>query len=303
MKVLEVILGNSKSIKEVKEKLESVLFLDVPIFFVGENGVGKDFFVNLIATLNQKKIIKFHSDDLENELIIASKKFSVTKLEFPKNEKIVSDFIYFDGIENLKEEAQAILFKLIEKKEYSNESKIKLIFEGRFFFSSSNLILEKLKIGKFRKDLFQKIQLVRINLPSLSERKDDIPYFVNFFLKEFSLKYKKKINSLSDKLIHFLKHYDYPNNISELENIIEGIILLSKDKILDIKHLPKDYIEYSNEFRTKKILIQTGIKLEDYEKEIIKENLRFFNHNREKTAQILGISERTLYRKIKDYNL
>lgn len=301
MQELESILGKSKPIKELKEKLEQVLHLDVPILFVGENGVGKDFLVNLVSRLNKKKLIKLHSDNLETELNLIPKSLN-QKLEFPKNEKIISESIYFDRIENLNFEAQAILFKLVEKKEYSLESKSKLIFEGRFFFSTSNSILDNLKNGSFRKDLFQKIQLVRINLPTLSERKEDIPFLVNFFLTEFSKKHKKKINSLSDKLIHFLKNYDFPESVSELETILESMVLFSKEKVLDIKHLPKDYLEYSNQFR-KKIPVQAGIKLADYEKEIIIENLRFQNNNREKTAKLLGISERTLYRKIKEYKI
>ncbi len=306
MNELDLILGNSQVLISLKEKISNVLQLNVPVLFIGESGTGKDFLVNIFSQANKIPIIKFHSEDLISELNLAPKKFASKvnrSLTFKSEEICISNFIYFDNLDLLNVEAQSVLFRIIEKNEYITERKEVVRFDCRFFFSASPNIFEKVKDGSFRKDLFQKIQLVRLNVPSVKERKQDIPFLVNFFVSEFNLKYKKKIVKLSEKLIQFFQIHDYPNNIFELRTLIEGMIILCTDKILDISHVPKDFLSISANNRINKYKIVAGIKLCDYEKEIIIQNLRMTNNNREKAAKLLGISVRTLYRKINDYGI
>jgi DNA-binding NtrC family response regulator len=300
------LLGNSQSINSLKEKINNVIHLDVPILLMGEAGSGKDFIVNLINSKNDLPLLKFHSEDLISELNLSPKKFSKKQsksLTFKAEDISIENPIYFDKLELLSTEAQSVLFRIIEKNEFVSEKKETIRFEGRFFFSASPAMLEKVKEGVFRKDLFQKIQLVRLNVPTLKERKQDIPFLVNQFVTEFNLKYKKKISKLSDKLIQFFQIHDYPNNIFELKTLIEGMIVLCSDKVLDISHVPKDFLTVSANSRINKYKIVAGIKLSEYEKEIIIQNLRMTNNNREKAAKLLGISVRTLYRKLIEYDI
>ena len=160
-----------------------------------------------------------------------------------------------------------------------------------------------MKDGLFRRDLFQKINLIRLNTPALRDIKSDIPFLVNHFVTEFKNKYKKNILRLSEKLIQFILQYDWPGNVAQLRSMLEGMIILSSEKVLDISHIPKDFLSNSALSSGSKLNIIPGITIVEYEKEIIRENLRSTSGNREKCAKLLGISERTLYRKIKEYDL
>ena len=159
------------------------------------------------------------------------------------------------------------------------------------------------KDGLFRKDLFQKINLIRLNTPELKDIKSDIPFLVNHFVTEFKTKYKKNILRLSEKLIQFILQYNWPGNVAQLRSMLEGMVILSSEKILDISHVPRDFLSTSAVISAGKLNIIPGIPMVEYEKEIIRENLKTTSVNREKCAKILGISERTLYRKIKEYDL
>lgn len=303
---VDELLGNSQAINSLKEKINNVIHIDVPILLIGEVGSGKDFIANLFISKKDLPLIKFHSEDLISELNLSPKKFSKKQsksLTFKSEDISIENPIYFDKLELLNTEAQSVLFRIIEKNEFVSEKKETVRFEGRFFFSASPIILDKVKDGTFRKDLFQKLQLVRLNVPNLRDRKQDIPFFVNFFVTEFNLKYKKKITKLSDKLINFLQLHDYPNNIFELKSLIEGMVIFCSEKILDITHVPKDFLSISANNRINKYRIVAGVKLSEYEKEIIIQNLRMTNNNRDKAAKLLGISVRTLYRKISEYDI
>jgi DNA-binding NtrC family response regulator len=293
------ILGNSKSILNIKEKLDNLKTLNVPVLILGESGTGKDFFIQYLNSTSE--LIKLHSEEFFTELRLLKKKNS--KLHFKDKYLELNQNIYFDRIELLTEEAQAVLFKIVERRELNLAEEEKIIFNGRFFFSAEAVLLEKVKELKFRKDLFQKLQLVRIDLPNLKDRKEDIPFFVNYYMNEFNRKYKKKIHKLTPKLLDFFRMYDYPGNISELRNLLEGMILLSNSKELDSSNIPKDYLKTSASLRENKFNIIPGIQLSEYEKEIIIQNLKFTHNNRERAAHNLGISVRTLYRKIKEYGL
>ena len=211
--------------------------------------------------------------------------------------------LYFNKLEELDTEGQAILFRILDSQDFVTYKKETVEFYGRIFFSSNKHLPQMVKDGLFRRDLFQKINLIRLNTPALRDIKSDIPFLVNHFVTEFKNKYKKNILRLSEKLIQFILQYDWPGNVAQLRSMLEGMIILSSEKVLDISHIPKDFLSNSALSSGSKLNIIPGITIVEYEKEIIRENLRSTSGNREKCAKLLGISERTLYRKIKEYDL
>lgn len=300
------ILGNSRQILSLQERLKSLVELDVPILVSGEPGTGKDLTVDVVSRYSDSKydLLKVSCEYFQEELNHISKKYAektAQNLNFRTETVTIPNPIYFDGVDSLESIDQGMLLKILNENIYQNHRKETVEFKGRLFFSAGKELFQKVKDGKFRDDLYQKLSIVKILLPSLKEIKSDIPIFVNYYTDFFKTKYKKNITGLSDKLIQFLLTYDWPGNTGQLVRFLEGVIILSQEKILDTSNIPDDYIQTESFIHSDKIQIVPGVSLEEYEKKIIMENLKFTGGNRDKTAKLLGISERTLYRKLREY--
>ena len=300
---LQGLIGSSTPILSLKEKIINLSDLGVPVYIQGESGTGKSLVDSLIV---DDKIIQVNSSDFSSDWNILIQKHShkTSKTLHIRGEKIkITKPIYFDKLEFLDTEGQAILLRLLENQEYISPKKEMIEITSRILFSSNKNLPQLVKDGLFRKDLFQKINLIRLNTPELKDIKSDIPFLVNHFVTEFKTKYKKNILRLSEKLIQFILQYNWPGNVAQLRSMLEGMVILSSEKILDISHVPRDFLSTSAVISAGKLNIIPGIPMVEYEKEIIRENLKTSSGNREKCAKILGISERTLYRKIKEYDL
>ncbi|MBK8396450.1 MAG: sigma-54-dependent Fis family transcriptional regulator [Leptospiraceae bacterium] len=300
---LHSLVGNSTPLVALKEKIINLSNLDVPVYIQGEAGSGKRLIANLIAGEDS---ISIDSNSFLTDWNIIIRKYSqkISKNLNIRGERIKINIpLYFQNLEHLDSEGQSIIFRLLENQEYITPKRETIEFSSRLFFSSNKHLPQLVKDGIFRKDLFQKINLIRLNTPELKDIKSDIPFLVNHFVTEFKTKYKKNILRLSEKLIQFMLQYNWPGNVDQLRSMLEGMIILSSEKVLDITHVPKDFLSTSALTTGGKLNITPGVPLIEYEKEIIRENLKSTSGNREKCAKILGISERTLYRKIREYDL
>ena len=276
----------SKNYLELLEKAKKLSKTNLDVLIIGENGVGKHW---LLQHITEDSVIeKVDCQEWRSNLNILSK---IATLK-------VNIFI-FSYIDNLDPEGQLILLRTLEKRE--------LIFNDCFFkvkrlyFTSHPSIKEKVNRGEFREDLFKKISSIQLNIPALRDRKEDIPYYVEIFLTEICKKFRKKIPQISDGFIEFLYSRTWEGNLSELKSLLEAMILFGKGRTLEIKNIPETY--KAKPIVRQDISVMHGIKLEEYEKEIIRANLIYFESNRKKTSEVLGISERNLYRKIKQYKL
>lgn len=278
-----IFIGNASNSIKIFNRLKSLSQSNLPLFVTGGPGSGKTFVSNLIASLSGKnpQVFIIDSDHYENQRSLES-------------ELSVKDDAYFlfKDFSNFPKENQAYLLKRI--RENQNNS--------RFIFISGKEWKQKLEAGQILESLYFEISNFRLDLPDLRERKEDIPLLIKHFLEILSEKYKRKEIRLSEKLYHILLNYDFPGNIRQLKNLLESMISLFAVRILDVKHLPPQMFETSYVY-SKFIEVKTGIPLRDYEREIIKRNLILVNGNREKAAKILGISERTIYRKIIEFGL
>jgi transcriptional regulator with PAS, ATPase and Fis domain len=157
--------------------------------------------------------------------------------------------------------------------------------------------------GKFRADLFYRLNVVPIHIPPLRERKDDLIPLVGYFLKKFKGKYLKKINNVSPEIMATFSHYDWPGNIRELENVLERMVLMSETDTLTLDQLPAEIrgTVPTVESPTLKEKIDTISQVT--EKQMIIDALNKTNQNRTRAAKLLGISRRTLQNKIKEYGL
>lgn len=278
-----IFIGNASNSIKIFNRLKSLSQSNLPLFVTGGPGSGKTFVSNLIASLSgtNPQIFIIDSDHHENQRSLES------ALSVKNNA-----YFLFKDFPNFPKENQAYLLKKI--RENQNNS--------RFVFISGKEWKQKLETGQILESLYFEISNFRLDLPDLRERKEDIPLLIKHFLEILSDKYKRKEIRLSEKLYHILLNYDFPGNIRQLRNLLESMISLFAVRILDVKHLPPQMFETSYVY-SEFIEVKTGIPLRDYEREIIKKNLILVNGNREKAAKILGISERTIYRKIIEFGL
>jgi transcriptional regulator with PAS, ATPase and Fis domain len=169
--------------------------------------------------------------------------------------------------------------------------------------AATNQDLSKLiSEGKFRDDLFYRLNVVKIELPPLSQRREDIPLLIDAFIQKFNAKMGKQIVGVSDQALRLLLKHDYPGNIRELENIIEHAFVLCRGERIDFDCLPKEITE-GQKGDYPSMPLQEETPFEKAETEVIEKILKKYDGNRIKTAQELGIDRTTLWRKIKKYGL
>ncbi|PJZ56341.1 helix-turn-helix domain-containing protein [Leptospira barantonii] len=282
-----IFISNASNSIKILNRLKSLSQNNLPVFVTGGPGTGKTFVSNLIASLSggNPRVFILDSEHIENERTLES---ILSKGE--------NTYFVFKDFSNFPKEIQAYLLKKI--RENQNESNT----ASRFIFLSGKEWKQKLEAGQILESLYFEISNFRLDLPDLRERKEDIPLLIKHFLETLSEKHKRKEIRLSEKLYQLLLNYDFPGNVRQLKNLLESMVSLFAVRMLDIKHLPPQMFETSYVY-SEFIEVKTGIPLKDYEREIIKKNLILVNGNREKAAKILGISERTIYRKIIEFGL
>jgi two-component system response regulator HydG len=173
--------------------------------------------------------------------------------------------------------------------------------------SATNRNLEdSIAAGTFRSDLYHRLKVVTIRLPRLVERSADIPILIDYFIRQFAAQHGKQIRGMSAPARHRLLSYDWPGNVRQLRNVVESMVVVDYDGLLDVDDLPEELggaAEPAGEPATASLMALAGKPLTEVERLFIVETLRLTAGNREEAAKMLGIGERTLYRKIKEYGV
>jgi two-component system response regulator HydG len=161
--------------------------------------------------------------------------------------------------------------------------------------------------GTFREDLYHRLKVVTITLPRLAERREDIPLLIDYFLKEHSKRHQKTVRGISTAARRRLLGYDWPGNVRQLRNVIESMVVVDIDEVLDVDDLPAELVPTNGEVTPAAgpngLHDLVGKPISQIEAMFIAETLKVTGGNREEAAEMLGIGERTLYRKIKEYGL
>ncbi|TGK07156.1 sigma-54-dependent Fis family transcriptional regulator [Leptospira semungkisensis] len=273
--------------RKILEKMKQAVSSDLPLLLLGESGTGKSHIGFAFYSLCKERFPQYQSYD-----------FSISESEeevgefFTKLDGKGGSIIFLEGVSNLGPNFQVQLLQKIRNEKGKN----------RYLLSDNPDFAEKVKSGQVQESLFVEIQTLQVRLPTLRDRKEDIPAFTRLFLELVGKRYNRKNIKISEKLGRFLLEYDYPGNLHQLRNLLEGMVSMHNVKTLDTKHLPPELFETGYR-QNSDLSVRTGIPLRDYEREIIRRNLILVNGNREKAARILGISERTIYRKITEFEL
>jgi len=301
------VIGQSKAIQEVMSVIDKVASTEANILILGENGTGKEIIARDIHQKSNRANEIFVSVDIAalSETLFESELFGHVKGAFTdaktdragRFEIASGGTLFLDEIGNLPMALQSKLLSVIQNREITRLGSEKPIqIDIRLICATNKPIYEMVKNGTFREDLLYRINTIKVELPGLRNRVDDIPVFADFFIRKYTDKYDKQIKNPGTKLINFLKDQTWPGNIREFQHAIEKAVILSSDGIID-----KKSFEFSSSKLSKKV--ETSFNIAENEKRLITKALKKFEGNMTKTASELGINRSTLYDKLGRYGL
>ncbi len=242
------LIGKSSAIQKIRKKIKRVAPTNVPVLITGENGTGKELVARLIHLESPRKNRRFISinfavipeDLVESELFGYFKGNSAHDLESKKGKLLLADrgTVFFDEIDHLSLKVQGKLARIIENEEFEPSGSGEAIpIDIRIIAATEKNLREFVAEGKFREDLFSKLNVIPIFIPPLRERKQDIPILVNHFLKHFSTENGKKKKSMEKEAMKAFVNYFWPRNVSELINVIERFVIMVQDDEIKASHL------------------------------------------------------------------
>jgi DNA-binding NtrC family response regulator len=303
------ILGESSATLQAKDLALKVALTDTTVLLTGPTGTGKEVFAQAIHAESSRKynpmvVINcsaFGKDLLESEMF-GHKAGAFTGATRDKKgllEEAHTGTLFLDEIGEMPLDLQAKLLRVLENGTFlkvgeTKEQKVNI----RLIAATNRYLEEEIEKGNFREDLYFRLSVFQIHLPSLDERKQDIPLLAGHFIRQFGIKMNKPSLKASETFMQALKKHHWRGNIRELRNVIERAAILSDGNELSPDLLPFDFL------RKEQPGVKTGIfKLKDLEKEHIKNVLSYAEGNKTKAAELLDIGLTTLYSKIKDYQL
>lgn len=307
------IISKNHLIHDIFNILPNIAESDSTVLIQGASGTGKELFANAIHNLSRRKTKPFIKVNcgalpdtlLESELFGYVKgAFTDAKKDKPGRFALANEgTIFLDEVGDMSPSLQVKLLRVLQEKEYEPLGSTSPRKTDVRIIAATNRDLSKLVgEGKFRDDLYYRLNVVKIDLPPLSQRREDIPLLIDAFVQKFNAKMEKQIMGVSDQVLRLLLKYDYPGNVRELENIIEHSFVLCGGNRIDVDCLPKE-LTVRQEERDSVVALQADHPFEKAEAEIVKRTLEKNRGNRVKAAQELGISRATLWRKTKRYGL
>ena len=305
----ENIIGRNKEIKQIISVLESVSQTDTSVLITGESGTGKELTARAIHLNSSRKTGPFiavnssaFAESLIESELFGHEKGAFTgaiKTKIGKFELAQGGTLFLDEIGDLSNAVQTKFLRVLESRKFERVGGNKTIkLDARIITATNKNLAEEINAGRFREDLFYRINVINIHLPPLRERMDDFPLLVNHFIEKFNAKFNKNIKQFSSSAYDLIIDYNYPGNIRELENVIEHCFVLCSGEIIQVECLPKRLREQKKKpVSVSQTNFQNGFK--NAERDFIISVLEKNNRNRTKAASELSINPSTLWRKMK----
>ena len=348
------VIGSSSAMLKAIERLKRLAPTDATVLILGDTGTGKELFAQALhhnSLRKNKPFVALNCAAL-SENILESELFGHIKGAFTdatgdhvgKFEFANGGTIFLDEVGDMPLSTQVKLLRVLESGEITPVGSNKTIKVNVRLISATNRNLEEaVENGSFRRDLYHRLKVVTLRLPSLKERREDLPILLDHFMKIFMQKYDKTIRGVSTTARKRLLSYDWPGNVRQLRNVVESMVVVDFDGFLDVDDLPDEIIDstptdfsepthslaaeegpalLSDEIESiqrsagasngvivppspnieKSLKPFVGLSLDTLERLFIQETLRATGGNREETAKLLGVGERTLYRRLKQFS-
>jgi two-component system response regulator HydG len=313
----EGVIGNSRQMHEVIDRLKRIAPTDASVLIQGATGTGKELVAQAIHQNSPRKNKPFVALNCAalSENILESELFGHVRGAFTdastdrvgKFEYAHGGTLFLDEVGDMPPATQIKLLRVLENNEITRVGSNEAINVNVRILSATNRNLEdSIAAGTFRSDLYHRLKVVTIDLPRLTERSQDIPLLIDYFMKQFAKRHHKTISSISAAARRRLMAYDWPGNVRQLRNVVESMVVVDYDGVLDLDDLPSELAgpsEGGEDARGDNLAGLVGKPLSEVERLFIAETLKQTGGNREAAAEMLGIGQRTLYRKIKEYQL
>lgn len=305
------IIGKSEAMKKVLETVKSVSDRDATVLIRGESGTGKEKIAGAIHYHSMRRNDPFirvscaalNREILESELFGHEKGAftGAVKTRRGRFELANGGSIFLDDVDDIPLDMQVKLLRVLQERTFERVGgEETLSVDVRIICATKKDLLEHVKEGYFREDLFYRLNVVPINIPPLRERKEDIPLLINYFLKKFVSQYEDALPDVSQEVMDVLLAYNWPGNVRELENVIEHAVAFSKSKGISIETLPEYLrrVDIRTDLLSMDLSNKQEINLQDalteVEKKLIQWAHQKTNGNQVKMAEILGIPRTTL---------
>ena len=319
------ITGNSPQIQEIRQLISQVAPTNATVMIYGERGTGKELTARTIHYRSLRKgwfaVLNCAASSesmTESELFGNERSGDTYYVRKGRFEMANGGTLFLEHVGELSLSNQEKLLHVLRNQEFKKvDDNRKTKIDVRIVCSTSFNLEEKVSDGKFMADLYDRLNIVKIELPPLRNRKEDIPLLTKAFIEEFGRENRGGIKMITPRTLRFLMYYEWKGNVRELRNVIEGIVILSDRHELDEDDLPSHILESENNgeaFSTsilagktgrlsKAINVEVGMKMSQIEREAIHATLSHVNNNRTKAAEILDVSRQTIFRKTKKYSL
>ncbi|MDZ7263937.1 MAG: sigma-54 dependent transcriptional regulator [candidate division KSB1 bacterium] len=308
---IETIIGQSPRMLEVYELVQKVAPTDSTVLITGETGTGKELIAKAIHYNSQRRHKPFMAVDCNSlvETLFESELFGHVKGSFTgaiatkhgSLELASGGTFFFDEIGNISLNIQSKILRAIQEKEIRRVGSSETIkVDVRVIAATNKDLRRAVDEGSFREDLFYRISVIPIHLPALRERKEDILPLAHYFLEKYNQRRQQMIYGISPRVREIFLNYNWPGNVRELENVIERAAVIEDDNEITVASLPPHIqgtipLESPSSHEIK--------RLDQLEREHILRTLKATDWNRSKTARLLGIDRKTLYDKIKRYDI
>jgi two-component system response regulator HydG len=313
----EGVIGDSPQMRDVIERLKRIAPTNASVLIQGETGTGKELVAQSIHQNSPRKNKPFVALNCAalSENILESELFGHVKGAFTdastdrigKFDYAHGGTMFLDEVGDMPMPTQIKLLRVLENGEITRVGSNNPIKVNVRILSATNRNLEEsIATGTFRSDLYHRLKVITIRLPTLRQRSQDIPILIDYFVKQFAAQHSKQIRGMSPAARHRLMTFDWPGNVRQLRNVVESMVVVDYDGLLDTDDLPEELAEATEPVgqpSTASLAVLVGKPLTEIERLFIAETLRLAAGNREEASKMLGIGERTLYRKIKEYEL
>jgi DNA-binding NtrC family response regulator len=309
---LKNLVGRSRELAEVFVQVESAARFDLPVLLTGASGTGKTAFARAIHANSPRETYPFVELNcaaipeglFESELFGAQPgAHSTATRKMPgKISAAQGGTLFLDEIGEMSLAAQVSLLRVLQDGEFTRVGGNEVIKTDVRVIAATNKDLEKeIEEGRFRRDLFYRLNVYPVVLPALRERTEDIEQLVAYFIERFQQKSGRRVTGISDRALHILKSYPWPGNVRELENCMERAVIVAAGRMITEKDLPEAIRAHSSPDQISNVELIIPISMDEVERIMITKTLVYTNGDKAKAARLLNIGRKTLYRKLEQY--